>query len=75
VDGLRQSGNRARRFNVLKSLYRHENALFDAHVNFIFQVADEVIAERKEAGLEKEDLLQRMLDGRDPVSRPQPGGP
>jgi cytochrome P450 / NADPH-cytochrome P450 reductase len=71
VDGLRQAGDRSRRFKVLKPLYRHENAMFDKHVNYMFDVADTIIQDRKKAGPEgkKNDLLQRMLDGIDPVSR------
>jgi cytochrome P450/NADPH-cytochrome P450 reductase len=71
VDGLRQSGSRARRFNILKPLYRHENAKFEAATKYMFEVADTIIAERKKAGPEgkKNDLLQKMLDGIDPVSR------
>jgi cytochrome P450 / NADPH-cytochrome P450 reductase len=37
----------------------------------MFEVADTIIAERKQAGPDgkKNDLLQKMLDGIDPVSR------
>lgn len=37
----------------------------------MFEVADSIIAERKQAGPDgkKNDLLQKMLDGIDPVSR------
>lgn len=71
MDGLRQAGGRSRRFNVLKPLYYHENAMFDKHVDYMFSVADAIIQDRKKAGAQgkKNDLLQRMLDGIDPVSR------
>jgi cytochrome P450 / NADPH-cytochrome P450 reductase len=60
-----------KRLKVLKPLYRHDDARFEADIELMNSIADGVIAERKAAGPagKKNDLLQKMLDGRDPVTK------
>lgn len=60
-----------KRLNVLKPLYRHADARFEEDIELMNSIADGIIAERKKAGPEgrRNDLLQKMLDGHDPVTK------
>jgi len=71
MENLVQVQLRARRHKVLKPLYLHQNSEFEKNNEYIFGIADEIIKERKRAGPEgrKNDLLQKLLDGRDPVTK------
>jgi len=71
MENLVQVQLRARRLKALKPLYLHQNSEFEKNNEFIFGIADEIIKERKRAGAEvkKNDLLQKLLDGRDPVTK------
>lgn len=68
VGGLAEAGNRTRRPAVLSSLMRPTARRFDADVAQMRAVARQLIAERRAdpQGAEKDDLLNRMLNGVDP---------
>src|SRR5262249_18803213 len=67
VGGLREAGDRPRRFPLQTQLMLRTRRRFDENVRYMHRVADELIAERKrdpDAGGEQ-DLLGLMLRGRD----------
>ncbi|KAM0557972.1 hypothetical protein ACHAPJ_005136 [Fusarium lateritium] len=66
-DFLTESGNRNRRPAFAPNfLYRAANEKFYADINLMKQVADEVVAARKQNPSDRKDLLAAMLDGVDP---------
>ncbi|MCW8193965.1 cytochrome P450 [Proteobacteria bacterium 005FR1] len=70
VDGLAEAGARARRPNLLNRMMVSAEHRYLADIELMHRVADQVIAERRAdpKAAEKNDLLNRMLTARDPVS-------
>ncbi|KAK7728379.1 hypothetical protein SLS63_006608 [Diaporthe eres] len=66
---LIESGNRSGRPGWLTALYRNTNRRFDEDNKTLHQVAREVVERRRRVGQsEKKDLLDAMLNGRDPAT-------
>lgn len=69
VNVLIESANRSGRPAWLTALYRNANKNFDKDNEFIHQVAREVLEKRRAAGgSNKRDLLDAMLNGKDPAT-------
>ena len=70
VGALKEAGDRSRRPKVMNSLMLARARDFEANRNLMHSVARELIAERRRdpRGNEKNDLLNLMLNGVDPVS-------
>jgi cytochrome P450 / NADPH-cytochrome P450 reductase len=60
-----------KRLKILKPAYRHDDERFESNIELMNSIADTLIAERKRGGeaAKRNDLLQKMLDGRDPVTK------
>lgn len=63
---LQESGARARRPAVANYFLRSAQQKYDADIALLKEVATEVVAERKAHPNEKKDLLNAMINGRDP---------
>lgn len=70
VSALEESGNRLRRLPLQNQLMLLTQKRYEDNIHYLHKIADELIAERKRdpRGADKQDLLNRMLQGRDPVS-------
>jgi cytochrome P450/NADPH-cytochrome P450 reductase len=70
VDGLAEAGARARRPGFLNRMMVSAEHRYLADIELMHRVADEVIAERRSdpQAANKNDLLNRMLSARDPVT-------
>lgn len=69
VDVLVESANRSGRPTWLTALYRNANKKFDEQNEFIHQVARDVVEKRRGAAHSgKKDLLDAMLNGKDPAT-------
>lgn len=70
VGALAESGARGRRLPLQNQLMLLTQRRYDENIQFMHKIADELIAERKKDpdGAQKQDLLARMLLGRDPVT-------
>ena len=70
VDALDEAGQRGRRPQMLSNLMVGRRRKYEADQVVLAKVADDLIAERRRdpKGLEKEDLLNVMLNGVDPVT-------
>lgn len=68
VSSLQEAGKRGRRPKLVSNLMLATGRQFDANVQLMRKVAEDVIAERRAdpAGASKDDLLGRMLNGVDP---------
>ncbi|KAH9204492.1 putative cytochrome P450 oxidoreductase OrdA-like protein [Leptodontidium sp. 2 PMI_412] len=63
---LRESAARARRPAVANYLHRSAQLKYDADISLLKKVAAEVVAERRTVPSDKKDLLNAMINGRDP---------
>ncbi|MGJ7500323.1 bifunctional cytochrome P450/NADPH--P450 reductase [Variovorax sp. ZT5P49] len=70
VGALDESGRRGRRPGPIAGLYVSSNRRYEANKSLLSQVAADLIAQRRQDPLrqEKEDLLNLMLNGVDPVT-------
>lgn len=69
VNVLIESANRSGRPGWLTSLYRNTNRMFDENNETLHRVAHEVVEKRRRGGQsEKKDLLDAMLNGKDPAT-------
>ncbi|MCB9640611.1 MAG: cytochrome P450 [Myxococcales bacterium] len=66
VWGLKESGRRSARGDLLNQLFFRADRTFHKHIGLMNQTVDAVIKARKESGIESDDLLGRMLQGVDP---------
>ncbi|KAG8740203.1 hypothetical protein FRC10_004604 [Ceratobasidium sp. 414] len=67
-DFLKESFLRTRRFSVIQSLSYNVNAKYAADMEIMntVQLADQIVDDRKKHPVEKKDLLNAMLLGKDP---------
>ncbi|KAK8240055.1 cytochrome P450 [Phyllosticta capitalensis] len=65
-DFLVESGNRALRPAIAQSLMRQAQAKYDADIELMQRTSQELIDARRKTPVEKKDLLNAMLLGRDP---------
>ncbi len=63
---LVESGARARRPALANYFMRSAQRKYDADITLLKEVAAEVVKERRETPSEKKDLLNTMINGRDP---------
>ncbi|CAE6532707.1 unnamed protein product [Rhizoctonia solani] len=63
---LTESGMRAIKPNILKLLPFGANAKYTENIKIMSNLADQIVADRKQHPIEKKDLLNAMLLGRDP---------
>lgn len=69
VNVLVESTNRSGRPDWLTALYRNANRKFDEDNDLLHRVAREVVERRRRAGQsDKRDLLNAMLNGKDPAT-------
>jgi cytochrome P450/NADPH-cytochrome P450 reductase len=68
VDSLIEAGAKARRLWIVEKLSFKTKKKYKSNINLMNETADKVVAERKKNPKEVNDLLNRMLNGRDPVS-------
>ncbi|OJD38577.1 cytochrome p450 [Diplodia corticola] len=66
VDFLIESGNRSRRPAIAQSFYRAAQYKYDADISILQKTGQDVIDARRKNPTVKKDLLNYMLDGRDP---------
>ncbi|OCH86500.1 cytochrome P450 [Obba rivulosa] len=66
ADFLVESGRRANRPFLVKSMMMGSNAKYEQDIRTMAQLAEEIIAERKANPTDKNDLLNTMLNGKDP---------
>ncbi|KAG9088708.1 hypothetical protein FS749_001951, partial [Ceratobasidium sp. UAMH 11750] len=65
-DFLKESSNRVRRLSVIQSLSFSAKAKYAADMEIMNKLADQIIEDRKKHPIEKNDLLNAMLLGKDP---------
>lgn len=65
---LIESGRRAGRLSIQNLFMRAANQKYEADINLMKSVSDEVVKRRKENPSDKKDLLNAMLNGKDPVT-------
>ncbi|KDQ16558.1 hypothetical protein BOTBODRAFT_252416 [Botryobasidium botryosum FD-172 SS1] len=63
---LTESGTRSRRPRVVQTFMKSANAQYEADIQTMVDTCDEVVRERKAHPIEKNDLLNIMLHGKDP---------
>ncbi|KZT53967.1 cytochrome P450 [Calocera cornea HHB12733] len=63
---LIESGLRTQRPSLVSNLLRTENAQYEADINLMAEVCDQLVQHRKSHPNERKDLLTLMLDGKDP---------
>ncbi len=68
VDVLVEAGNRSRRPAFASYFMRSAQQKFDDDIALLKRVATEVLAERRKHPVDKKDLLNAMILGRDPVT-------
>ena len=70
VNALEEAGARSRRLSIQTQLMLLTKRQYEEDIRFMHTVADDLIAQRKSdpASASKHDLLNRMLQGRDPVT-------
>ena len=66
VNFLVESGNRSRRSTMLSAFYRREEAQYWKDIDYMRTLSREVVQNRKDNPEDKKDLLNAMLDGKDP---------
>ncbi|PES61577.1 NADPH--cytochrome reductase [Bacillus cereus] len=66
VRALEDSMNRSQRINPDDSLYEKENLQLQEDIQFMNELVDKIIDDRKISGEEGNDLLTHMLNGKDP---------
>lgn len=70
VEALAESGARTKRLSVQNQLMLLTRRQYEENIHFMHKIADELIAQRRKdpAAASKKDLLNLMLQGRDPVT-------
>ncbi|KAK1223348.1 hypothetical protein PQX77_013780 [Marasmius sp. AFHP31] len=68
VDVLKECFLRTRRPSIIQGLMSGTNAKFEEDINFMKEIAYKIVENRKENPIEKKDLLNAMLFGKDPKS-------
>lgn len=70
VEALAESGAQSRRLSIQNQLMVLTKRQYEGDIRYMHQFADELIAHRKQdpTAATKHDLLNRMLQGRDPVT-------
>jgi cytochrome P450/NADPH-cytochrome P450 reductase len=70
VESLEEAGARSRRLAIQTQLMLLTKRQYEQDIHFMHKIADDLIAERKSdpSASSKHDLLNRMLQGRDPVT-------
>lgn len=63
---LQESGARARRPGVVTYFMRSAQQKYDSDIGLLKKVAKDVVAERTANPSDKKDLLNAMINGRDP---------
>ncbi|KAJ6488891.1 fatty acid hydroxylase [Mycena sanguinolenta] len=63
---LKESGQRANRPGVVQAMMRKTNAKYQADINFMRDLAESIVSTRKANPIPKHDLLDLMLNSRDP---------
>ncbi|KAF7375722.1 Fatty acid hydroxylase [Mycena sanguinolenta] len=66
ADFLKESGKRANRPGVVQAMMRKTNAKYQADIKFMRELAESIVATRKANPVPKHDLLDTMLNSRDP---------
>ncbi|ESK91468.1 cytochrome p450 [Moniliophthora roreri MCA 2997] len=66
VDFLKECFSRTQRPSIVQALMSGTNAKWEADVQFMTDIADKIVNQRKENPIEKKDLLNIMLNGKDP---------
>lgn len=67
-DFLVESGRRANRLAVQRLFMRAANQKYQEDIDLMKNVSDEVVKRRKLKSSDKKDLLNAMLNGKDPVT-------
>ena len=70
-DFLRESGGRAQRPGLMTPLYRSEEQKYWKDIGILRKTSDEVVAHRRAHPSDRKDLLNAMLNGRDPKTGEQ----
>ncbi|KAJ7118091.1 cytochrome P450 [Mycena epipterygia] len=65
-DFLRESGLRANRPRVVQSMMWGTNAKYQADIKLMRELAEQIVSTRREHPIPKNDLLDKMLNSRDP---------
>ena len=65
-DFLKESGTRATRLSVIKPLYRQQNESYNSNIELMRKIGLSIIAARRKHPTDGTDLLNAMLNGRDP---------
>ncbi|KAJ7882007.1 cytochrome P450 [Mycena olivaceomarginata] len=65
-DFLTESGRRSTRPRVVQAVMRGTTAKYQADIKFMRDLADEIVSARRANPIEKHDLLDTMLNSRDP---------
>ena len=69
LEGLEEAGRRVRRPNLVTRLMVRNQRRFARNKTIMYGLADDLVARRRaEGGARRGDLLDKMLDGRDPVT-------
>jgi cytochrome P450 / NADPH-cytochrome P450 reductase len=68
-DFLTESGNRSRRPPLPSFFYRQTDAKYFANIELMRKTSDEVLQARKAHPNDRKDLLNAMLNGRDPKTK------
>ncbi|KAI9727399.1 MAG: hypothetical protein M1834_008405 [Cirrosporium novae-zelandiae] len=65
-DFLSESGNRSMRPSIVNPFYRQSQRKYDADIAILRKTSDDVIKARRQSPNDRKDLLNSMLNGRDP---------
>ena len=68
VEALAEAGARGRRLSIQNQLMVLTKRQYEGDIHYMHQFADRLIARRKQNPTSKNDLLNRMLQGRDPIT-------
>ncbi|KAK4998833.1 hypothetical protein LTR66_002023 [Elasticomyces elasticus] len=63
---LVEGGNRTRRPALMSAFFRREDATFFADIEYMRKLSDELVQNRKKHPKDTRDLLNAMINGRDP---------
>ncbi|KAJ7118363.1 bifunctional P-450/NADPH-P450 reductase [Mycena epipterygia] len=65
-DFLKESGARSNRPRVIQSMMRGTNAKYQADIKLMRELAEQIVSKRRANPIPKHDLLDTMLNSRDP---------
>lgn len=63
---LKESGDRTRRAGFMAPFYRAEEMQYQKDIDYMRNLSDELIQERQDHPKESKDLLNAMINGKDP---------